>query len=207
MPITQTDIARQLGVNQKTVSIAFGAAGRIHPDTRKRILSLAKELGYRPNRLAAGLRGAATRSIGMIWAFVDPWAGDAVIGLHVLERLQARGFATYQAQHSEHTDVLCRQLDDFLNRRIDALIIQAIPSQLQHPDVVERLAQFPAVVAVTREPIADFAGDLVVHDRYRAIRDIVDHLADAGRRRPAMVLSMGQESNSAAAAGSGTRTC
>ena len=101
----------------------------------------------------------------MIWAFVDPWAGDAVIGLHVLERLQARGFATYQAQHSEHTDVLCRQLDDFLNRRVDAIIIQAIPSQLQHPDVVERLAQFPAVVAVTRD-----GGSLPVSLPYDPIR-------------------------------------
>jgi DNA-binding LacI/PurR family transcriptional regulator len=195
MPITQTDIARKLGVNQKTVSIAFGAAGRIHPDTRSKILMAARELGYQPNHLAAGLRGSRTRSVGVVWAFVDPWAGDAVIGLDVLERLQQRKFATYQAQHSSDNDVLCSQLDDFLARRVDAIVVQAIPSQLADPEVLARLKQAPAVVAVTREPVADFPGDLIIHDRDLAIRQVVDHFADTGRRRPAMALSIEQESN------------
>ncbi len=195
MPITQADIAEKLGLNQKTVSIAFGANGRINDSTRQRIIRVANELGYRPNRLAAGLRGACTRSIGVVWAFVDPWAGDAVIGLDILERLQRRGFATYQAQYTEKTSAMCRQLDDLLARRVDAIVVQAIPSQLTDPRIVARLESAPAVVGVAREPVDGFPGDLVVHDRDQAIREVVDHFADTGRRQPAMALSMSQESN------------
>lgn len=193
--VTQAHIARHLGLDQKTVSIAFGASGRISETTRRRIVEAAQRMGYAPNRLAAGLRGGRTRSIGVIWAFVDPWAGDAVIGLDVLERLQKRGFATYQAQHSPEVTQLCRQLDDLLIRRVDAIVIQAIPSQLRDPEVARRLEAAPAVVAVTREPLEDFRGDLIVHDRYQAIREVAGHFAASGRRRPCMLLEMEQESN------------
>jgi DNA-binding LacI/PurR family transcriptional regulator len=193
--VTQSDIAKRLGVDQKTVSIAFGANGRINPATRARVLRVAKQLGYQPNRLAAALRGAATQSVGVIWPFVDPWAGDAVIGLDILRRIQAKGFATYQAQMSEDVEVTLRQIDDFLSRRVDAIVIHGIPSLLSHPEVIDRLGRCAAVVAVTREPIDDFPGDLVIHDRYSAIRQVVDHFAKTGRKRPAMPVEMAQESN------------
>lgn len=195
MAVTQNDVARHLGINQKSVSIAFGASGRIADETRERILQAASKLGYRPNHLAAGLRGARTKSVGVIWAFVDPWAGDAVIALDVLNRVQARGFAAYQAQRTDDAAILCRQIDDFLARRVDAIVIQTIPSLLRNPQVTERLLRAPAVVAVAREPVESFRADMVIHDRNEAIRQVVAHLAKTGRKRPAMVLEMQQESN------------
>src|SRR5690606_9898105 len=152
----QAQIAQHLGVDQRTVSIALGARGRISEQTRQRILQTAKSLGYRPNRLAAGLRGAPTYSIGMIWLFADPWMGDVVVALEVLQHYQRRGFVVYQAQTPNDPAVLCRQIDDMLARRVDAIVIQAAPSQLRHPDVLQRLRQAPAVVAVAPEPLDDF---------------------------------------------------
>lgn len=195
MAVTQNDIARHLGINQKSVSIAFGASGRIADVTRERILRAARQLGYRPNHLAAGLRGARTRSVGVIWAFVDPWAGDAVIALDVLNRVQGRGFAAYQAQRIDDPAVLCRQIDDFLARRVDAIVIQSIPSLLRNEQLAERLLRAPAVVAVAREAVEPFRGDMVIHDRDAAIRQVVAHFAKTGRKRPAMALDMQQESN------------
>ncbi len=195
MPITQDMIAKKLGINQRTVSIALGASGRINADTRRLIIETAEQMGYRPNRLAAGLRGARTGSIGVIWTFVDPWAGDAIIGLDILRRLQERGWATYQAQYDESNNVLCQRLDDFIDRRVDAIIIRTIPSQLREPEVIKRLARIQAVVAVSRESDDQFAGDLVIHDRNEAIRQVVRHLAQSGRRRITMALDIKEESN------------
>ena len=195
MPITQQQIAEKLGLNQRTVSAAFGATGRLNPETRRMILKAAQEMGYRPNRLATALRGSQSRSIGVIWPFVEPWGGDGIIGLDVLERLQRKGYATYQAQGSGDVALLCRQLDDFLARRVDAIVVRVIPSQLRHRDVAQRLSAAPAAVAVSRQDDPAFAGDLVIHDRNRAIRDVVDHLARTGRKRPAMVTSIPEESN------------
>mgnify|MGYP005842044305 CR=1 FL=1 len=195
MAINQSQLARELGLSQGTVSVALGGSGRISERTRRRVLKAVHVKGYQPNRLASSLRRGKTASLGVIWAFADPWAGDAVIALDLLERMQGQGYAVFQAQHSPRTQVLCDQLDDMLGRQVEGIVIQAVPSQLADERVARRLKSAKAVVGVTREPVPDFPGDLVVHDRGQAICEVVDHLVSRGRQRLAMALSIGQESN------------
>ncbi|MBN2710819.1 MAG: LacI family DNA-binding transcriptional regulator, partial [Planctomycetes bacterium] len=80
----QSELAELLGVSQYTVSVALSGKGRVSEKVRKRILAAAKEYGYRPNKLAAGLRGAKTQTVGIIWNFIDMWAGDTIIALNTL---------------------------------------------------------------------------------------------------------------------------
>jgi LacI family transcriptional regulator len=192
--VSQAQLACALGISQRTVSSALSGSGRVGEALRRRILEEAVARGYRPNRLAAGLRGARTRSLGIVWAFSDPWAGDSGIALDISRRFQQQGFAVYQALHDEDTDLLVWRIDDLLGRRVDALVVQAIPAQLSSPAVRERLGAV-AAVTVSRESVAGLPADQVVHDRDAAIREVVDHLAATGRRRPCMVLAMSQESN------------
>ncbi len=53
--VTQKDVANQLGINQKTVSRAFGAAGYVSPELRQRILAAARTLGYRRHKAASAM--------------------------------------------------------------------------------------------------------------------------------------------------------
>ncbi|MDP9493930.1 MAG: LacI family DNA-binding transcriptional regulator, partial [Actinomycetota bacterium] len=62
------DIAREAGVSQSTVSRVLNdtpTSVPIAPDTRKRVQGVAQRLGYRPNPLARGLRGARTMLLGV----------------------------------------------------------------------------------------------------------------------------------------------
>lgn len=195
MHFSQTQIAQKLGISQRTVSSALNGSGRVGAALRKRILETASEHGYRPNRLAAGLRGARTRSLGIVWAFADPWAGDAGIALDITRQIQQRGFTVYQALHDEDVAILGRRIDDLLDRCVDALVVQATPAQLAHPDIVRRLQAAGAAVTVSRAAVPGLPADQVVHDRNAAICEVVDHLAACGRRKPCMVLAMCQESN------------
>lgn len=63
--VTAWDVARAAGVNQSVVSRAFNAGSRVAPETRERLLAIAKELGYAPNALARGLLTGRTRLIGI----------------------------------------------------------------------------------------------------------------------------------------------
>jgi LacI family transcriptional regulator len=65
MAVTQTEIAKVVGVSQTIVSdVLHGRArGRVRPETRQRILSTARQLGYRPNALAQALRMRQSRQI------------------------------------------------------------------------------------------------------------------------------------------------
>lgn len=63
--VTAWDVARAAGVNQSVVSRAFNKDASVAPETRKRLLAIAKDLGYAPNALARGLLTGRTRLIGI----------------------------------------------------------------------------------------------------------------------------------------------
>ena len=58
--VTQKDIAEKAGVGRTTVTLALQDHPKIAPETKKRILEIARELGYQPDPFLSGL--AAYRS-------------------------------------------------------------------------------------------------------------------------------------------------
>ena len=67
--VTMRDVARATGVSQSTVSRVLSGAPTAVPiadDTRERVAAAARNLGYRPNPLARGLRGMPTMLLGVI---------------------------------------------------------------------------------------------------------------------------------------------
>jgi DNA-binding LacI/PurR family transcriptional regulator len=190
------EVARAAGVSQVTVSRAFSGKASVAKATHDRIMQAAQELGYQPNPLAAGLRGGQTQTIGLVWDFANPWADDAVIVRDVFFHVHSHQYTAYQAQYSMDSRVLCQRLDDLLMRRVDAMVVWCVPDQLRAPEIVKRLQVVPTIV-VTREAVAEYPGDQVIHDRHHAIEQVVDHFVKTGRKLPAMAMDIEQESNPA----------
>ena len=69
--VTSHDVARAAGVSQSAVSRAFNSNGRIAPDTRKKVLRVAKSLGYFPNAFARTLARQTTSIVGVLMARLD----------------------------------------------------------------------------------------------------------------------------------------
>ena len=59
------DVARVAGVSPTTVSHAMSGRGRVHPDTRVRVRSVAARLGYRANPAAQYLAAGSSGTIGL----------------------------------------------------------------------------------------------------------------------------------------------
>ena len=102
--VTMQDIARQSGVSQSTVSRVLNDAATTVPIaavTRERVLEAADRLGYRPNPLARGLRGAKTMLLGVIVREIsDPFFATAVEAVSV--RARERGYnVVLGSAHSE----------------------------------------------------------------------------------------------------------
>src|ERR671922_1639090 len=85
--VTMRDIAAVAQVSQSTVSRVLSGAPTsvpIAPETRERVIRASRELGYRPNPLARGLRGASTNLIGaVVRDFSDPFFAGAIEALVV----------------------------------------------------------------------------------------------------------------------------
>ena len=66
MPVTLADIARELGVSKMTVSRAINNHPLINPETRERVLEVARRMNYQPNQHARALATNRSHLIGVI---------------------------------------------------------------------------------------------------------------------------------------------
>ena len=77
---TLADVAKATGVSVSLVSLVLAGKGakRCSAATEERIRKVAKELGYRTNRLARSLKEQQTRTLGMLSIEVatTPYAGQ-----------------------------------------------------------------------------------------------------------------------------------
>jgi DNA-binding LacI/PurR family transcriptional regulator len=159
MVSTMRDIARVAGVSQSTVSRVLNDAVTsvpIAPDTRARVLRAAEDLGYRPNPLARGLRGAPTMLIGaVVRDFSDPFYAGAIEALAVeamghgynvvLGHAQGRldeGIALTTVLETRHTDAIVllgdmqdqpRLLDDLRRSTVPVVAMWQGSSPLEFP--------------------------------------------------------------------------
>jgi len=86
MSTTLRDIARRANVSITTVSRILNGRESgvpIREETRQKVLSVAAELGYRPNLLARGLRGSHSSLVGVIVRDMsEPFFSQILRGIH-----------------------------------------------------------------------------------------------------------------------------
>jgi DNA-binding LacI/PurR family transcriptional regulator len=123
---TSFDIAHEAGVSQATVSRALRDSPLVNPETRERIKKIARELNYRVDRSAAGLRSQQSNTIALL-LYEDPTTDDSQINPFFLSLL---GHITRAAAELKY-DILIsfQQLsDDWLHEyqssnRADGMIL------------------------------------------------------------------------------------
>ena len=70
-PVTSLDVAKRAGVSRSAVSRTFTPGASVAPETRKKVLEAAKDLGYRVNQLARSLTNKRSALVGIVAANLD----------------------------------------------------------------------------------------------------------------------------------------
>jgi DNA-binding LacI/PurR family transcriptional regulator len=122
---TMRDIASAAGVSQSTVSRVLNDAPTrvpIAPETRERVRAAARKLGYRPNPLARGLRGAPTMLLGaVVRDITDPFFAGAIEALSV--EAMARGYNVVLGHAHGRADEALALAAVLETRHCDAIVL------------------------------------------------------------------------------------
>ena len=203
--VTLHDVAREAGVAVSTVSRALSDPARVSVTTRERVQAVARELRYRPNRLAQALptgrtgmlavlvpditnphnfglvRGAEAqaRAAGSTLVIADTQGGPELEAAH-LERL-ASTVDGFLLASSRLTDGALRMLAErtpvvLFNRRVDGLASIATDSADGSRQIVEHL------VALGHRSVAYLAGPSAAWSDAERWRALSEHAEAAGVR-------------------------
>ncbi len=193
MPANLQDVARLAGVSPSAASAALrpprATNVRLADATRQRVLQAAESLGYRRNPLARGLRGEATRTLGVLWWLGSP-VGREFMPRRLAQMAQTRDYSMVLADHLGSPARVVETLREFAVRGVDGVVLESDDTIAASADVRDALRPFNASVVVQPTPtVAPIGSDTIVHDRLAAIREAVTHLVATGRRRPVFLVA------------------
>lgn len=176
----RNDVARHANVSGWTVSQVLNARSEyaIHEDTRRRVLTAAKELGYRPNHMA---RALVTGNMGVValWMHrLSPYYW--LVARHVQNQLRPQGLPLLVTEIEQTVEDVTEP-----SWAVDGIIAVEFPEYVRvflasHPDLV-----VPFVSMGTRY-IDD--RDYVGVDLADGVREAMGHLFSLGRRRILFVV-------------------
>lgn len=177
---TLKDVASRAGVSLTTASLVLNdkAAGSIPATTQQRVFDAARDLGYRPNAMAAGLRRQHSRTIGFISDQIatSDHAGKMVKGAH--DAARKAGMVLLMVDTEGEPDTEQMGIEAMLERRVDAVVYAAMFHQVIDPP--DEVREVPAVLLDARTSDASLPS--VVPDEVGGARTAVSHLVEAGHR-------------------------
>ena len=183
--VTLSDVARRAVVSVSVVSRVLNndTEVRTRPETRERVLTAARDLGYRPNYAGRALRSAKTHTLALVVPDVFNSA-FAPLFMGVQDEAKVQDYVVLLAR-AEDTHADSDTVRHLINeRRVDGLVLQ----KEDESDVHEWLSLNSAATPIIMLNSGETAGIPSVHLQDReAGRLATQTLLDAGHRRIAMV--------------------
>lgn len=178
--VTQSDIARALGVSQPTVGLVVGRAGgrgmeKLRPETVERIRRKAEEMGYRPHRAAQTMRQGKARVVGMISSGTVLQAASER-AFYTARALKRRGYDLLKID-LHHQDNTGEIIDHFIESRVDGVVLACT-----------WVAEYVGPLRQRKIPLVGLSGDeipgvsLVRGDMRGGFYRLVEHLLEQGHR-------------------------
>lgn len=186
------DIAHLAGVAQSTVSRALRGSPRISPETRERILAIARQLNYTVDKNASSLRTQQTHTLALLF-FEDPTADESNINPFfvsmqsaIIRMCSERGYdllISFQSMshnwHAEYAE----------SHKADGLILLGYGDYVTYRDKLESLTRSGTRFVRWGSVQPDQPGLSIGSEDQQGGRMVTEHLIAQGRRRIAFLGS------------------
>ncbi len=179
--VTIRDVARVANVHPGTVSRALNEETRalVNPETAERVLLAADELGYRPNRIARGLKTSRSHTIGvLIPDITNPLFPPILRGIE--DRLDDAGYTALIVNTDNDAERERIYLEAMRARQVDGFI--SATARLDRELLVELAEAGTPLVLVNRSLEDGSVPAVTVNDR-QGIRLAVEHVVSLGHER------------------------
>jgi LacI family transcriptional regulator len=179
--VTIVDVARHANVSTTAVSKVLRNAYGTSPTMRAKVQQAIEELGYRPRAAARGMRGQ-TYTIGVLLPDIrNPFFPEILDGL--TDWLHDTDYQVLLGPGANGVAAEAKIIDAMVDRGMDGMVLVAPTSSAAHLEHVA--AMVPTVVVGRHARSANY--DTVTDDDIAGAALVVNHLADLGHRRIALI--------------------
>jgi DNA-binding LacI/PurR family transcriptional regulator len=188
---TISDIARLAGVSKGAVSYALNGRPGVSADTRERILAIAEELGWYPNRAARALSAARADACGLLLArpantlALEPFFMEFIAGVESELSSQSVALMIQLVDNVEDEIAVYRRW--WGEHRVDGVLV--VDLRIDDPRIAA-LASLGLPAVVVGGPVAGGTLPAAWHDEASAVVEAVRYLAALGHERIAQVAGV-----------------
>lgn len=175
------EVAAAAGVSVTTVSHVLNETpnAQVRKETRERVIAVAEDLGYRPSRMARGLRTRRTQTLGLVGDSIatTPYAGQMIRGAQ--QAAQERGFSIVLFNTEADPAEEDRDLRTLLDYEVEGIIYATMYHRVVSvPSILEGV---PLVLLDAES--SDTDAPSVVPDEELGGRTATEELLSHGHRR------------------------
>lgn len=175
------DIARMLNVSASTVSRALQDHPRISAEVRKLVKEKAREMNYRPNRMAVNLKLGRSNTIGVVVPHINRNFFSSVID-GIEEEASKKGFDVLICQTRESYEKEKKVVGSLAQGRVDGVIASIAAGTREYTHYNHLEEDGIPLVLFDRATDEVKAGKVTVDD-YRGGYLVTEHLLKCGRKR------------------------
>jgi len=181
MSVKIKDLAKQLNLSVATISKALKDSYEISPETKQRVLELAKKLNYTPNPYASSLRKRSSKTIAVVLPEVaDSFFSLAINGIESVAHDKGYHVLIYLTHESfEREEAI---LKEFQSGRVDGILISVSGETSSSDHIKEVIAAGMPLVFFDRV-CEDVETARIVTDDFESSYNATRHLLDAGCKR------------------------
>ena len=180
-PVTSIDVAKRAGVSRSAVSRAFTAGASVAPETRERVMTAARELGYRVNMLARGLTQKRTHLVGLVVSDIDNSFRSRLVDA-LSSRLVALDYHPFLLPTNPGHNV-SHLIDMMLHYNVSGAIVT---SDTPPTEIAQECAAFGVPLVLVNKPRMGGSVASVTVDSEKTGRLAAEALQEAGCRRVAI---------------------
>lgn len=179
--VTMKEIAKKLGVSVSTISRALQDSPELHPETKRKIVEMAKEMNYQPNLLAQSLRISRTKTLGVIVPEITShFFASCISGIQ--DTANSRGYNVMICQSNESIEQEKKNIKALVSSQVDALLI-SLSRETNHYEHLYELYDREIPFVLFDRVNEDIPVSKITFNDAGGAYQVTHHLLDTGCRR------------------------